>query len=93
MAGRGVPEVVVEFFGMARARAGRPELALRAATARAALAEARAACPGLGELCRPGGGLAPYYLLSLDGERFLADLDEPLAPGARLLLLSADAGG
>jgi hypothetical protein len=32
-------------------------------------------------------------LLSLDGERFVTDLAEPLPPGARLLLLSADAGG
>ena len=33
------------------------------------------------------------YLLSLDGERFLTDLDEALPMEARLLLLSADAGG
>jgi molybdopterin converting factor small subunit len=88
-----VPEVIVEFFGMARARAGRANLPLRAATARAALTEVRAACPGLADLCRAGGALAPHYLLSLDGERFLGDLDEPLPPGAHLLLLSADAGG
>jgi hypothetical protein len=39
------------------------------------------------------GRLAPVYLLSLNGERFLTDLDERLPAGARLLLLSADAGG
>jgi molybdopterin converting factor small subunit len=89
----GGSQIVVEFFGMARARAGRAELSVPAATPRAALMELRSACPGLGDLWRKEGGLAPHYLLSLDGERFLTDLDEPLPPGTVLLLLSADAGG
>ena len=37
--------------------------------------------------------IAPHYLLSLDGQRFLTSLTEPLPAGSRLLLLSADAGG
>jgi hypothetical protein len=37
--------------------------------------------------------LAPHYALSLNGQRFLRDLDYLLVPGDRLLLLSADAGG
>jgi molybdopterin converting factor small subunit len=85
-------EVTVEFFGMARARANRPSLTLRAATPREALQEVIAACPGLRE-AYIDDRLSPRYLLSLDGERFLGGLDEPLSPGARLLLLSADAGG
>ena len=52
-----------------------------------------AACPALAGLCRPDGRLAPQYLLSLDGERFLTDPNERLRPGDRLVLLSADAGG
>ncbi len=87
------PSVSVEFFGVPRARAGRCELKVDAATVAAALDAIAAACPGLGNLCAPDGRLAPHYLLSLDGTRFLSDLSEPLRPGDRLLLLSADAGG
>ena len=87
------PAVTVELFGVPRARAGLAELSVSAATAGEALAALAAACPGLGELCRPDGRLAPQYLLSLDGKRFVTDLAEPLRPGERLLLLSADAGG
>jgi molybdopterin converting factor small subunit len=86
------PSVTVEFFGVPRARAGRRELTVAAASATAAL-DAVAACPALGNLRTADGRLAPYYLLSLDGTRFLTDLAEPLRPGDRLLLLSADAGG
>ncbi|HZY90435.1 MAG TPA: hypothetical protein VFE78_36775 [Gemmataceae bacterium] len=89
----GAPAVTVELFGVPRARAGCAELTLSAATAGEALAALAEACPGLGELRRPDGRLAPQYLLSLDGERFVTDLAEPLRPGERLLLLSADAGG
>jgi molybdopterin converting factor small subunit len=84
--------VTVEFFGVPRARAGRAELAVEAATAAEALAAVEHACPGLKGLLREGR-LAPHYLLSVNGERFVTRLDEPLGPGTRLLLLSADAGG
>jgi hypothetical protein len=88
-----MPSFVVELFGLARARAGRPSVAVTAATVGEALAAAVAACPGLGGLLGPGGRPAPHYLLSLDGERFVSDLAAPLREGERLLVLSADAGG
>jgi sulfur-carrier protein len=88
-----VPAVTVEFYGVPRMRAGRPEITVAAATAGEALAAVAETCPGLAGLCRPDGRLAPQYLLSLDGERFVTDLAESLRPGDRLLLLSADAGG
>jgi molybdopterin converting factor small subunit len=84
--------VVVELFGVPRHKAGRAEVAVEAATVAEALAELQRACPGLSGLLRDGR-LAPHYLLSLGGARFLSDLAEPLGPGDRLLLLSADAGG
>jgi hypothetical protein len=87
------PVVTVEFFGLPRARAGRAELTVAAATAGEALTAIAAVCPTLADLHRPDGRLAPQYLLSLDGERFVTDLAESLPPGTRLLLLSADAGG
>ena len=86
-------EVTVEFYGLPRQRAGRPQLTVDADTAAAALVRVAAACPDLGDLVTSDGRLAPQYLLSVDGEWFVADLAEPLPTGTRLLLLSADAGG
>jgi molybdopterin converting factor small subunit len=86
-------QVTVEFFGVPRQRAGRAELAVTAASVADLLAAVECACPGLKGLVRPDGRLAPHYLLSVDGQRFVTDAAEPLAPGSRLLLLSADAGG
>jgi molybdopterin converting factor small subunit len=88
----GTPTTTVEFFGIPRERAGREELAVRAATVAEALAAVERACPGLTGLLREGR-LAPHYLLSVNGHHFEADLRQPVQPGDRLLLLSADAGG
>ncbi len=66
--------VTVEFYGVPRQRAGRAELAADAETAAAALARVAEACPGLRPLLTPDGRLAPQYLLSIDGDRFVADL-------------------
>jgi molybdopterin converting factor small subunit len=85
--------VTVEFFGIPRQRAGRAEMAAPAGTVAAVLADVRRACPGLAHLVQADGRLAPHYLLSLDGRRFVTDLQEVLRPGDRLLVLSADAGG
>jgi molybdopterin converting factor small subunit len=84
--------VTVEFFGVPRARAGRAELAVEAATVAEALAAVERVCPGLKGLVR-AGRLAPHYLLSVNGERFVTEGGEALRPGDRVLLLSADAGG
>jgi hypothetical protein len=89
----GAGRVTLEFFGVPRLRAGLAELEVEATTAAEALTAAERLCPGLGGLVLPAGRLAPHCLLSLDGRRFLTDLAERLPPGARLLLLSADAGG
>ncbi|MFN4257813.1 MAG: MoaD/ThiS family protein [Gemmataceae bacterium] len=78
---------------MARQRAGRAELAAEAHAIRDLLWAVERACPGLEGLIREDGRLSPHYLLSLDGQRFVDSLDEPLRPGQRVLLLSADAGG
>jgi molybdopterin converting factor small subunit len=85
--------VTVEFYGIPRLRAGVAELAVEAATVGDALAAVERACPRLAGLRRADGRLAPQYLLSLDGRRFLSEPGERLAAGDRLLLLGADAGG
>ncbi len=88
-----IPTVTVEFFGVPRARAGRAEITLSAVTPSEALAAVVAACPALKDAMQTDGRLAPHYVLSLDGQRFITDLNESLSPGDRLLLLSADIGG
>ena len=85
--------VIVEFFGIPRARAGRAELAVPAATVADLLVAVENACPGLKGVRRPDGGVAPQYLLSLSGRAFVTDPHHQLRPGERVLLLSADAGG
>jgi hypothetical protein len=83
----------VEFYGVPRLRAGRSELTVTAGTVAEALAAVERVCPGLAGLVRAGEFLDPHYLLSIDGQRFVTDREEPLQPGERLLLLSADVGG
>jgi len=85
--------LTVEFFGIPRQRAGCAETAIRGESLAEILTELELSFPTLRGLRRPDGGLSPHYLLSLDGDRFLTDPHERLAPGSRLLLLSADAGG
>jgi molybdopterin converting factor small subunit len=85
--------VTVEFFGIPRLRAGRAELVVAAVTVGEVLAAVEKSCPGLAGMVRGDGRLVPQYLLSLDGQEFVADLCQPVKPGTRLLLLSADTGG
>jgi molybdopterin converting factor small subunit len=92
MIGSSAP-ITVEFFGIPRHRAGCAEGVVHGGTLADVLAAIESAYPGLHGLRRADGGLAPHYLLSLDGDRFLSDPQQRLEPGCRLLLLSADAGG
>jgi molybdopterin converting factor small subunit len=87
------PTIRVEFYGIPRQRAGRAELAVRAADVGTALAEVEHACPQLVGLVLATGRVAPHYLLSINGQQFVTDVRQPLCAGDRLLLLSADAGG
>ena len=85
--------VTVEFFGVPRLRAGRAELTVRAATVAELLSAVARDCPGLAGLAQADGGPAAHYLLSINGRRFVTGTEQTLAPGDRVLLLSADAGG
>jgi molybdopterin converting factor small subunit len=89
----GAGDVVVEFFGVPRLKAGRPTLHVAAGSAADVLLAVEQACPGLTDLIRADGRLTPHYLLSVDGREFLTSLDRRLRPGDRLVILSADAGG
>lgn len=86
-------KVTVEFYGVPRLRAGCAELAVTPGSLGAVLGEIAVRCPGLSDLLTREGRLSPHYLLSLDGQAFVADLSQQLPPNSCLLLLSADAGG
>ena len=86
-----VPQVKVEFYGLARLRTGRAELWVEANTLGSALAAADAACPDLRAV--RDGALSPEYLVSLGGTRFTRDLSDQLPAGGCVLLLGADASG
>lgn len=82
--------VRVEFYGLARLRAGIAETSVVAATVGEAL-EAVAEATRLRAIS--GDAVAREFLVSLGGTRFTTDLDHPLADGDSLLILGADAGG
>jgi molybdopterin converting factor small subunit len=87
------PLVTVEFYGVPRARAGRAELSVPAGTVADLLAAVERACPALAGLRQADGRPSPHYLLSVEGRQFVTEAGQPLRPGERVLLLSADAGG
>jgi hypothetical protein len=86
------PPITIEFYGMARRRAGRADLSLHAATLAEALAGAAHDCSGLTGLL-DDGKLSSHYLVSVNAGPFLTDLRAALGPGDRVLVISADAGG
>lgn len=88
-----MPKVLVEFFGMARLHAGCAVLEVEAATTGEVLRKLAMCCPQLTNTCLRDGGLAPGWLLNLDGQRFTRSMDEALTDGASVLLLSSDVGG
>lgn len=87
------PVITVEFYGIPRQRAGRERLTLTAGTVGELLAGVVRQCPGLGGVVGPDGRLAPHYLLSVNGTRFVHAPQQPLQTGDQVLILSADAGG
>ena len=83
----------VEFFDVARARAGTGAVDVEAGTLGDALRAAVAACPGLEPEIIRDGRLARHWRASLNGREFLDDPDARLEPGDAVLVLSALAGG
>jgi hypothetical protein len=86
-----VPQVRIEFYGLARLRAGSAAFMVEASTVGEALAAVDAAFPGLNVV--RSGCVSPYYLVALGGREFTADPTRRLAVGDSLVILGADAGG
>ncbi len=85
---------VVELFGQARVLAGVRSLCVEGKTVREVLLGLAQRCPELvGPVLEPDGHLTPAYMLNLNGTRFTSRLDEPLAGGDELLIISSLSGG
>lgn len=91
--GSATVDVCVEFFGVPRLRAGVATCAVQARTAGDAMRAVSVELPTLSRDVLANGWVAPAFLLSLNGERFVTDRNIKLCPGDRLILLAADAGG
>ena len=91
---RAFPEVRVELFDLARARAATACATVRAATLGGALLALADHLPRLvPDVLTADGGLAPHWRASLGGAHFVDDPATPLPADTPLLLLSALAGG
>jgi molybdopterin converting factor small subunit len=87
------PTVTVELLGLARHRAGRPELVVGGRTIAEVLRAVGSACPGVADVLQSDGTVSRQYLVSVDGERFIEDASEAMSSCRRLLILGADSGG
>jgi molybdopterin converting factor small subunit len=87
----------VEFFGIARQRAGVAELSLALKRPEVVLAEVLGALatrlPTLADEWITDGRLHESLTANLDGLRFVSDPTTVVRDGQCLLILSADAGG
>ncbi len=88
-----MPNIRVEFFGVARARAGMETVELSAATIGDVIEQLTDRFPSLAETCFENADLKPGWLFSIDGRLFTRATSEQLPDGTSLQLLSADAGG
>jgi molybdopterin converting factor small subunit len=83
----------VEFYDVARVRAGTAAIEVDGATLRDVLSAAAARCPGLRDDVIADGVLTRHWRASRNGSTFLSDPDTRLTAGDAVLVLSALAGG
>ncbi len=86
-------QVVVELFGIARARAGVAQTTAVGCCLGDVLADLAARFPRLAETCIAGRTLRPGFTANLGGQRFVTAQETVLSEGDTVLLLPIDAGG
>jgi molybdopterin converting factor small subunit len=86
-------QVLVELFGIPRARAGTAHTYAAGSDLGDVLADLASRFPLLAETCIDGRSLRPGYIVNVGAERFVTSPETPLHEGDRVLLLSLDAGG
>jgi len=87
-----MPEIQVEFYGVARTLAGCDTLPVKAETVAELILTLTVQCPQLASRCFDGGELRPHWIFNVDG-RFVRETDVSLDAAKPVLLMSADAGG
>ena len=85
--------VVVELFGIARARAGVAQTTAVGQCLGDVLADLAARFPRLAETCISGRHLRPGFTANLSGQRFVTAQDTVISEGDTVLLMPIDAGG
>lgn len=88
-----MPLISVEFFGVARSRAGVASVTLDADCLQEVLVQLQDQLPSLAELCIDNGELASGWLLNINGAAFTRDLSTLVNDGDSVLLMPADVGG
>ncbi|MBX3437990.1 MAG: MoaD/ThiS family protein [Planctomycetaceae bacterium] len=85
--------VTVEFFGIARQRAGVASIEVDAGSIGEAFDRLAPQLPRWADACLARGQLKPIFRANLNARAFVADRNHPLRDGDHLLILAADAGG
>jgi sulfur-carrier protein len=85
--------VRVEFYGIARRRAGVAAVEVTAATLGEVIDQLQRELPALAAACFAEGKLQPGFLANVNGQEFTSRRETPLQEGDAVLILSADAGG
>lgn len=86
-------QVVVELFGIPRARAGVARTTAEGEDLGDILEQLVKRYPALAAECVQGRRLQPGYTANLGGEQFVTDPATKLREGEAVLILSVDAGG
>lgn len=88
-----MPRITVEFFGVAKLKAGRPSIDVEASDVGTVLLAVAERIPTFADACLREGKLRPEFLLSINGRQFTSRGETPLSDGDAVLIVSADAGG
>jgi molybdopterin converting factor small subunit len=83
----------VEFYGIARQRAGVEFLESEGNTLGEVFDQLQTQLPNFSAACLKDGELQPGYLANVNGQTFSSNREMPLNEGDAVLILSADAGG
>jgi len=85
--------VTVEFFGIARQRAGAARVEIDAANIGEAFDRLTLEYPRWADACLADGRLKPLFLANLNSRTFVTNRNQRLRDGDHLLILAADVGG
>jgi molybdopterin converting factor small subunit len=83
----------VEFYGIARRRAGVEFLESEGNTLGDVFDRLQVELPTFSAACLKNGQLQPGFLANVNGQTFSSKRETPLNDGDAVLILSADAGG